>query len=128
MKCGDLIDHQRNYPGCGQVLVLSGYLKNRRDVCAATEAGYIQYPTLPDSVIKSGCQLSPLQTSSYCYYHAPRVSKRCSTSDEDDEKQETPCSQEGVVHVIVGKKTTRNTIIRYGHDIHSLSRHHVLMI
>ena len=75
-------------------------------MCAATEAGYIQYPSLPDSSIKTGCQLSPLQTSSYCYHHAPRVSKRCSTSDTGEEIQE---SQEDIVHVIVGKKTTRNT-------------------
>ena len=98
------IDHHCNYPGCSEVLVLDGNLKNRRDVCAATEAGFIQYPILPGS-IKTGCQLSPLQTSSYCFYHAPRVSKR---SDPDGESAD-PSYVEGVVKVIVGKKTTRNT-------------------
>lgn len=93
-----VIDHHCNYPGCSEVLVIDGNLKNCRDVCAATEAGFIQYPSLSGS-IKTGCQLSPLQTSSYCFYHAPRVSKR---SDPDGE------SVEGIVKVIVGKKTTRN--------------------
>ena len=60
------IDHQCKYPGCSNVLVIDGNLKNRRAVCAASEAGYLQYPGVCGT-IKSGCQLTPLQTSKYCY-------------------------------------------------------------
>lgn len=69
-----IIAHRCTYPGCGKVLVLDGNLKNRRDVCASTEAGYIEYNSLPGA-IKTGCQLSPYSTSKFCFYHAPRFSK-----------------------------------------------------
>lgn len=35
------LEHSCNYPGCKTVLVVDGNLKNRRDVCAAREAGFI---------------------------------------------------------------------------------------
>ena len=81
-----------------------GNIKNQQDACAATEDGFIQYPNLCGS-IKTGCQLSPLQTSSYSFYRAPHVSKGF---DLDGESAD-PSYLEGVVKVIVGKKTTRNT-------------------
>ena len=83
-------------------------MKNRRDTCAASEAGYIQYKSLPGT-IKTGCQLSPMRTSKYCFYHAPRVSKVCahdciSTSD-------STAIQEGIVKVLLAKKVTRNSTL-----------------
>ena len=77
-------------------------MKNRRDVCAATEAGFIEYEDLP-GVIKTGCQLSPEHQSKYCYNHAPRVSQR---AVEVETQQES--SEESVVQLITAKKTTRN--------------------
>ena len=55
-------------------LVIDGNMKNRRDVCAATEAGCIEYEGLP-GVIVTGCQQTPGYQSRYCYSHAPRISK-----------------------------------------------------
>ena len=75
-------------------------MKNRRNVCAASEAGYIQYEGLP-TMIKNGCQLSPGYASKYCFHHAPRIAinKETSTSWSD---------HEGVVKLITAKKETRS--------------------
>lgn len=76
-------------------------MKNRRDVCAASEAGFIEYEGLP-GVIKTGCQLSPAYQSKYCYTHAPRISQR--TGGENQAKVD---AEEGIVKVITAKKETR---------------------
>ena len=70
----EFVEHQCGYPGCKNVLVIDGNMKNRRDVCAATKAGYIEYKGLP-GVITTGCQQTPGYQSQYCYSHAPRISK-----------------------------------------------------
>lgn len=105
----DLPAHHCNYPGCNHVLVLDGNMKNRRNVCAASEAGFIQYKDLPGA-IKTGCQLSPLQTSKYCHYHAPRISRKlhCDPEKEGGTDASSPTSEEGIVKCIMGKKTTRS--------------------
>lgn len=43
-------------------------MKNRRDVCYAKDAGYIEFNDLPGS-IKSGCQATPAYKSRYCENH-----------------------------------------------------------
>lgn len=86
-------------------------MKNLRNICFA---GYLQYRNLPGA-IKTGCQLSPLQTSKYCYYHAPRKSKKIYCDPEKDAGNPMASStsedtEEGVVKCIVGKKTTRSNM------------------
>lgn len=111
------IGHQCRYPGCNTVLVIDGNLKNRRAVCAATEAGYLQYPGLSGS-IKSGCQMTPMQTSKYCYHHATRVSKLMPPSEVFQESLGYGTSQstkevsgkEGIIKFILSKKQTRNEV------------------
>ena len=90
------VAHVCDYDGCKNVLVIDGNMKNRRDVCAATEAGFIEYEGLP-GVIKTGCQLSPGYQSKYCYHHAPRVTRAGNNDTEED-----------IIKLITGKKTTRN--------------------
>lgn len=92
------LGHKCSYPGCKNVLVIDGNMKNRRDVCAATEAGFIEYDGLP-GIIKTGCQLSPGYQSRYCHNHAPRVSRQ---AVEGKVQQE-----ESVVKLITAKKQTR---------------------
>ena len=58
--------HSCKYPGCQNVLVIDGNMKNQRDICVATEAGFVKYEGLPGA-IKTGCQLSPMYQSRYCY-------------------------------------------------------------
>ena len=79
------------------MLVIDGNMKNRRDICGATEAGFVEYEGLPGA-IKTGCQLSPGYQSRYCYHHAPRVSTIENESDLN----------EGVAKFIVAQKQTRN--------------------
>lgn len=93
-----VLGHTCNYYGCKNVLVIDGNMKNKRDICAATEAGYIAYEGLP-GVIKTGCQQSPGYQSRYCYKHAPR-STRIMIEQQSDFK-------DGIVRLITAKKSTR---------------------
>ena len=102
--------HKCNFPGCNQVFVLDGNMKNRRDVCAASEAGYIQYKSLPGT-IKTGCQLSPMRTSKYCFNHAPRVSKVSVQEHTSTSQPESTVIQDGIVKVLLAKKATRNSTL-----------------
>lgn len=54
------------------MLVLDGNMKNRRHVCNARDAGYIEYPGLPGKV-KTGCMLTPEYKSKYCSEHKIRA-------------------------------------------------------
>ena len=94
------------------MLVIDGNMKNRRDVCAASEAGFMEYEGLP-GVIKTGCQLSPGYQSKYCYEHAPRISKR--TSEEDHTHE---CGGEGIVRLITAKKQTHSETYYQVHETH----------
>ncbi len=46
-------------------------MKNRRVVCNARDAGYVEYPGLPGK-IKTGCMKTPSYGSKYCYSHEIR--------------------------------------------------------
>ena len=113
--CIKYVGHMCNYPGCQSVIVVDGNMKNRRDICAATEAGYVEYSGLPGK-IKSGCQLTPMQTSKYCYQHAERVCKPTPASLQEDEEQgrassnRKMLSEEGIVKMILSKKQTRSGV------------------
>ena len=47
-------------------------MKNRRPVCNARDAGYIEYPGLPGK-IKTGCMKTPKFSSRYCDVHDIRA-------------------------------------------------------
>lgn len=53
------------------MLVLDGNMKNRRDICYAKDAGFVQFPGLPGQ-IKTGCMASPSFKSRYCIQHRHR--------------------------------------------------------
>ena len=101
--------HIRKYPGCKNVLVIDGNMKNRRDVCAASKAGFVEFEGLP-GVIKTGCQLSPGYQSRYCYHHAPRVStiQGEQSSHSGTMQGEQSGHSEGVVKLITAQKQTRS--------------------
>lgn len=85
------------------VLIIDGNMKNRRDICAATEAGFIEYVGLPGT-IKTGCQQSPTHCSKFCYDHSPRVANM----SLQDDTQQLYSSNENVVGFITSKKQTRS--------------------
>ena len=66
----DLLEHHCDRPGCGQVLVFDGNMKNNREVCYAVDAGYTEFGSLPGR-IKTGCQNTPAFKSRYCSIHRP---------------------------------------------------------
>ena len=104
-RCMLLIGHTCSYSGCKNVLVIDGNMKNRRDVCAATEAGYTEYSGLP-GIIKTGCQQTPSFQSKFCYEHSPRVGKMTPMEDE----QELAIPEENIVGLIASKKQTRKGV------------------
>ncbi len=65
------LEHRCDFPGCKNVIVLDGNMKNRRDICLAKDAGSIQYPGLP-ATIKTGCMASPAFKSRFCHQHKVR--------------------------------------------------------
>lgn len=106
-----LLAHRCKLPGCGSVLVLDGNCKNRRDVCAATEAGFTEYLSLPGSIIKTGYQLTPMRSSQYCYYHSPCISASLAVPDPESSNNEAlpqPKQNQKVVKFLVAKKVTRS--------------------
>ena len=42
---------------CALIILMHRKIKNRRDVCSASEAGYVEYSSLPGA-IKTGCPQS----------------------------------------------------------------------
>lgn len=72
-------------------------MKNCRSVCAAEDAGFVEYAGLPGRV-KTGCMESPEQRSKYCSQHKPQavVGSEC-------------CGK--IVETILRKKTTRATVL-----------------
>lgn len=92
--------HRCQIEGCGKVLVFDGNQKNNRPVCAAQDAGYVEYEGLAGSV-KTGCMNTPEQQSRFCSSHKPRQIKQASTTNSQ------ASSQHGVVEMILKMKTTR---------------------
>ena len=79
--CNTIAEHTCKCPGCKEVLVIDGNMKNWRDVCMAKDAGYIQYLGLPGH-IKSGYTLSLNFMSRYCQNHAQRASMLHCTQED----------------------------------------------
>lgn len=88
------------------MLVLDGNFKNHRDVCKAKDAGYITFDGLPGQV-KTGCQKSPALKSRYCSLHKPRVCTLTKLPEEGS--TEEAGKKEGIIEMILEKRTTRNT-------------------
>lgn len=98
-------------------------MKNRRDVCMAKDAGFIEFEGLHGS-IKSGCQATPDYMSRYCVHHKHQACQLLVAPPEQDEeaatfaeavgpfvrhqhKQPSKHPGEAVVEVLVSKRKTR---------------------
>ena len=88
--------------GCNNVLVIDGNFKNHRDICMATEAGFITFQGLPGKV-KTGCLMTPDYKSRYCSLHKPHVCQK-PVNDIDDEQN----FEEDVAEMIIEQKVTRS--------------------
>ena len=112
-----ILAHSCTYPGCGNVLVLDGNMKNRRDVCYAKDAGFIQFEGLSGS-IKSGCPETPDFKSRYCSQHKCQACDLQNREEVDDElgvpsgptlrsHQKKQSAGNPIAEMIIAKKTTR---------------------
>ena len=110
------VAHSCTYPGCGSVLVFDGNMKNRRDVCYAKDAGFIQFDGLTGS-IKTGCHATPAFKSRYCTLHKSNAYGQLMRGDVDpDEELDVPTGPalrshqrkvSPVAEMIVAKTATR---------------------
>ena len=90
--------------GCGELLIIDGYMKNHCDVCLAEYAGYTEYDGLPGKVC-TGSPNTPAFMSHYCALHKPTVALP---------KVESPegayiSFSEDEVGLIIGKRVTRSS-------------------
>lgn len=113
----DIVAHTCTFPGCGHVLILDGNMKNRRDVCYAKDAGFIEFEGLVGS-IKTGCPATPSYMSRFCADHKNQACILSVNDDTDEELGEVPgpvvrsrqrkCRQgEPIAGSILAKKMTR---------------------
>lgn len=86
------------------MLVIDGNIKNHRDVCSATEVGFITFQGLPGKV-KTGCQLTPDVRSCYCSKHKPRI---CIKPMDDTKASSKVDKEEDVAEMIIAEKITRS--------------------
>lgn len=127
-----LIGHKCYFPGCGNVLVIDGNMKNRRQVCYAKDAGFIEFKGLPGSII-TGCTATPTFKSNYCLHH-PNSACALLHNEVDDEELGTTTgptlrshlkkqdSGDPVAEKILAKRTTRRqTFYQVLLNIHSCS-------
>ena len=100
------LGHRCQFPGCQVALVMDGNLKNRRDVCMAREAGYIEYEGVEEK-IKTGCMNTPEQKSQYCTLHKPRACDPITRHCSEETPPEPLARDQGNVQLILEKKVTR---------------------
>ena len=96
-------------------------MKNRRDVCYAKDAGFVEFDGLSGS-IKTGCQATPAYKSRYCDHHkqfACDTQQVTGTEEEDSRDLDAPIGPivrsirkdqqpgENIVELILAKKQTR---------------------
>ena len=101
--------HKCDVPGCGTAMVFDRNLKNHRDVCCATSAGYAQFKGLSGQV-RIGCQNTPEYKSRYCAIHKPTVA---TLTHEESEAQSTSgkLATEYQAGFITAKRVTRNSTL-----------------
>ena len=119
------IGHRCSVSGCGETIVIDGNMKNHRDVCLATEAGYVEYLGLPGRV-KTGCANTPDFKSRFCSLHKPTATV---TRQENADIADAHVTG-NQVGVILHKKSTRAQTFYHvcKQDIHTYMRHEVLII
>jgi hypothetical protein len=83
--------HACTFPGCRSAIILDGNMKNRRQVCNAEDAGYVEFPGLPGK-IKTGCIATPEYKSKFCSLHTARAYKGSPTQGLQREELGSMCT------------------------------------
>jgi len=107
-----LLAYRCSKSGCGKAIVLDENMKNHRDVCNATLAGYAQFKGL-DGQVQTGCPNIPVYKSSFCEVHKPVIAKPSQISDHCDETNvgNMKLHNKEAIGLIVSKRTTRNSTL-----------------
>lgn len=87
-------------------------MKNHRDVCFASDAGYTEYDGILGN-IKTGCPNTPAYKSRYCSVHAITIAKSSPvvfTDDADEQVTPQASNKEGPIAMITGKRKTRQNV------------------
>lgn len=110
-------EHRCECPGCGEVFVLDGNMKNNCEVCSATKAGYAEFSGLTGKV-PTGCPNTPAYKSRYCSLHSPLTvtPKQIQFSDDgtpltDSQiplNEERQCEERHAA-IIASKRVTRSS-------------------
>ena len=86
-------------------------MKNHRNVCMATSAGYVEFKGLAGQV-RTGCPKTPGYKSLYCSLHKPAMvqPQRCEVEKADGQSsQSSALAPEEPVGLIIGRKSTRKS-------------------
>ena len=101
LMCLIFAGHRCGVRGCGETIVIDGNMKNHRDVCLATEAGFVEYNGLSGRVT-TGCANTPDFRSRYCHLHKPT-----SIGAQEEGKRLDAQVSGKQVGIILSKKSTR---------------------
>ncbi|CAB3997256.1 Hypothetical predicted protein [Paramuricea clavata] len=78
-------DHVCDVPGCKDVLVLDGNMKNARQVCSCRNIGELYFDGMKGTIV-IGCQNTPSKSSRFCEEH-----KNLATQFKDDSSSIPQC-------------------------------------
>lgn len=92
------------------MLIIDGNIKNHRDVCFASHAGYTEYSGLPGKVC-TGCPNTPDYSSRYCKTHKPTVAIPQVSEQGTDDRPQKSLVQEDQVGLIISKRVTRKSVL-----------------
>ena len=99
-------------PGRGEVLIPDENMKNSRERCFATHAGYAEFSGLPGRM-RIGCPNTPGYKSQYCPLHAPvtAIAQDVQFSHDDSPAMVnlTTSSEERHAAIILNKRVTRKS-------------------
>ena len=92
------------------MLIIDGNMKNHRDVCFASHAGYTKYSGLPGKVC-TGCPNTPDYSSRYYKIHKPTVATPQVSEQGTDDHPPKSLVQEDQVGLIISKRVTRKSVL-----------------
>lgn len=77
-------------------------------MCKARDAGYVEYEGL-QGVVKTGCMNTPKLLSRFCASHTENIAiPQQLDPDSEDQEIALPNSEQSVVAMITGKRSTRH--------------------
>ncbi len=92
-------------------------MKNHRDVCCATYAGFAEFSGLPGRV-RTGCPNTPAYKSPYCSLHKPMLTVPLRVQLPEGDADCEVNTVEEPAGIVVEKRTTRKSTFYKVNDMH----------